>query len=224
MLTTILTGVAWMAATMVGGGQSDPVRILALGDSYTIGEAVAERERWPVQLARELRERGHPVAEPRIVATTGWTTDELMAGIEAAELAPPYDLVTLLIGVNNQYRGRPLEEYREQFRQLLEQAVEFAAGNDPSRVLVLSIPDYGVTPFAADRDPETIGREIDRFNAAARRITTDPGARWVDVTPYSRQAAEDPSLVASDGLHPSGRMYAGWVQLVLPEAQAALGW
>lgn len=198
------------------------MRILALGDSYTIGEAVDESERWPVQLAELLRERGHDVAEPEIVAATGWTTDELMAGIEAAELTPPYDLVTLLIGVNNQYRGRPLDEYREQFQALVERALTLA-GMEPLRLLVLSIPDYGVTPFAADRDPERIGREIDRFNEAAREISGSYWVRWIDVTPISREAREDPSLLAPDGLHPSGKMYARWARLALSDAELALG-
>jgi lysophospholipase L1-like esterase len=197
------------------------MRYLALGDSYTIGESVATEERWPVQLAALVGERGVRLAEPVIVARTGWTTDELMAGIERPEPDGPFDLVSLLIGVNNQYRGGDLETYRAEFRALLAQAIEFAGG-DPSRVIVLSIPDWGVTPFAQGRDRARIAAEIDRFNRVNRQETEAAGARYVDVTPVSRQAADDEALLAADRLHPSGEMYALWAQLVLPEALAAL--
>lgn len=197
------------------------MRFLALGDSYTIGEGVAEGERWPVRLAALLRERGAGVADPEIVATTGWTTDELEAGIGRARPAGPYALVSLLIGVNNQYRGRPLEEYRTHFAALLDRAVGFAGG-EAGRVVVVSIPDWGVTPFAEGRDRARIAAEIDAFNAAAREIALARGARWADVTPASRAAAGDASMHAADGLHPSGRQYAEWARLVLPEALAAL--
>jgi lysophospholipase L1-like esterase len=125
------------------------MRFLALGDSYTIGERVAKNERWPVQLAARLRAHGVPITDPEIIAVTGWTTDELDAGIQAAQPQGPYDLVSLLIGVNNQYRGRSPEEYQAQFADLLQQAIGLAGG-DPTRVIVLSIPDWGVTPFAAN--------------------------------------------------------------------------
>jgi len=186
---------------------------LALGDSYTIGESVAETERFPVQLAAQLRTRGFLVSAPTIVATTGWTTDELAAGIAAASLAPPYDLVSLLIGVNNQFRGYPLETYRVDFRQLLEQAVHLA-GNMVERVLVFSIPDWGITPFAGkhDRDAKQVANEIDAFNSAKRTITEEIGAHYFDITPISRQAAQAPELIAADGLHPSGKMYGLWVK------------
>jgi lysophospholipase L1-like esterase len=198
-----------------------PARFLALGDSYTIGESVEPGERWPVQLTAMLREHGIPMAEPDIVATTGWTTDELAEGIEVARPGGPYDLASLLIGVNNQYRGRPLDEYRGQFVELLEQAISLAGG-EPGRVLVLSIPDWGVTPFAEGRDREQIAREIDAFNAANRDGATVAGARYVDITPVSRMASFEPALVASDGLHPSGAMYRAWAGLALPAALAAL--
>lgn len=190
------------------------LRYLALGDSYTIGESVDPAERWPVQLAALLRGRGIPVAEPEIIATTGWTTDELAAAIAARPPQGPYDLVSLLIGVNNQYRGRPLEEYREQFSALLHTALGMAGGQ-PARVLVLSIPDWGVTPFAADRDRARIAQEIDRFNAANREMTTALGAHYCDITPVSRSAATDPALTASDGLHPSGDLYRHWAALAI---------
>lgn len=192
---------------------------LALGDSYTIGEQVAERERWPVRLAAALRTAGIDVADPRIIARTGWTTDELAAGIDAAHVSGTYSLVSLLIGVNNQYRGRTAEEYRGQFRGLLDLAIGFAGARAP-RVIVLSIPDWGVMPFAEGRDRAAIGREIDSFNAAARDEVLRAGAHWVDVTPTSREARAD--WAAPDGLHPSGAQYAAWAALALGPARAAL--
>ncbi len=204
------------------GDASPAIRLLALGDSYTIGEAVASAERWPEQLAAMLRELGVEVEEIEIVAKTGWTTDELDVAIDRAAPRGHYDLVSLLIGVNNQYRGRPVEEYRGELRRLLGRAVGFAGG-DASRVVVLSIPDWGVTPFAEGRDRAHIAREIDAFNAVNRAEAVAAGARYVDVTQASREAATDAGLIASDGLHPSGEMYRRWAGLVLPEAMAALG-
>ena len=191
-------------------------RVLALGDSYTIGESVAEADRWPNQLARALG-----IAQPEIIAKTGWTTDELSAAIDKANPHGPYSLVTLLIGVNNQYRGRDAEVYRREFVALLDRAVAFAGGN-ASHVIVVSIPDYSVTPFAATRDRARISREIDQFNAINREETLRAKARYVDITPISRRATADPALVADDGLHPSTKMYAEWVTLIEPEARAAL--
>jgi lysophospholipase L1-like esterase len=200
------------------------MQFLALGDSYTIGESVAPEERWPVQLGALLRAEGLDVGDPTLIATTGWTTDELSAAIDRANPQGAFDLVSLLIGVNNQYRGRGQDEYREQFAALLQRAIGFAGGN-PARVLVLSIPDWGVTPFAArlERDPAAVAADIDAFNAINRAETERPGAHYVDVTPFSREAAHDPSLLADDGLHPSGRMYAEWARLALPAAREALG-
>ncbi len=197
------------------------MRFLALGDSYTIGESVEPAERWPVQLAALLRPQGFNVGEPAIIATTGWTTDELSAGIDQANPQGTCDLVSLLIGVNNQYRGRGLDEYRQQFVTLLQRAIAFAGGQ-PTRVLVLSIPDWGVTPFAADRDRTAIAAAINNFNAINREEAERLGAHYVDVTPFSRTAAADPSLIAADGLHPSGKMYAEWARLALPAAREAL--
>jgi lysophospholipase L1-like esterase len=199
-----------------------PIRYLALGDSYTIGESVAERERWSNQVARLIESSPHLEGSQRkvevtIIARTGWTTDELWRGIQAAKLEPPYDFVSLLIGVNNQYRGRDIEEYREQFVFLLNKSIEYAGG-DPKRVIVLSIPDWGVTPFASGRDREKIAREIDAFNSVNREETEKAGAHYADVTPISREAANDPSLIAPDGLHPSGKMYRMWAEKVLPAA------
>jgi lysophospholipase L1-like esterase len=187
------------------------VRYLALGDSYTIGEGVEDGERWPALLAAMLRARGIAVADPEIVARTGWTTDELDAAIDQAAPRGPYALVSLLIGVNDQYRGGAESIYREQFTGLLRRAIGFAGG-DASRVVVLSIPDRG-----------RIASEIDAFNAAAREVTAELGARRVDVTPASREAGSDPAMLVADGLHPSSRQYARWAELALPAAVAALG-
>ena len=209
--------IALVFSAMLGcSSGSAPRRYLALGDSYTIGESVTGEERWPVQLARALA-----IGEPQIIARTGWTTDELNAAIDEANPRGPFDLVTLLIGVNNQYRGRDAAEYREQFKGLLGRAIGFAGG-EAKRVIVVSIPDWGVTPFAKDRDRPKIATEIDRFNNINREEAAKAGARYVDITPGSRRAATDPTLTASDGLHPSAAMYREWVAVIKPEALAAL--
>jgi lysophospholipase L1-like esterase len=208
---------------MLLGGAAQAPRILALGDSYTIGESVDEVERWPVQLTEMLKAHGIRLAPPHIIARTGWTTDELQAAITAAAPRGPYPLVTLLIGVNNQYRGRALEEYREQFAELLDVAIGLA-GQQATHVLVLSIPDWGITPFAAadGRDLGTISTQIDNFNAAAQLLTQARGAHWIDITPLTREAAQRPELLATDGLHPSAVDYQRWAQAALPVAQEVL--
>jgi lysophospholipase L1-like esterase len=197
------------------------LRYLALGDSYTIGQNAAPPERWPVQLADLLRQRGIAVGEPQIIARTGWTVAELSAGIDDAAPRGPFDLVTLLIGVNDQYRGGDAEIYRPAFSRMLARAVALAGG-DARRVVVLSIPDWGVTPFARGRDPERISTEIDRFNAVNRQEALTAGARYVDVTPVSRRATAGSSLLAADGLHYAGLMYAEWARLTLPAAAEAI--
>lgn len=199
----------------------DVLRYLALGDSYTIGERVPEAGRWPVQLVALLRKEGVPVADPEIIARTGWTTDELAAGIERAAPQGPYDLVSLLIGVNNQYRGRSADDYRREFADLLDQAIAFAAG-DANRVFVVSIPDWGVTPFAEGRDRTQIANEIDTFNAINREEAKRRGVAYIDITPGSRKAANNPDLVAGDGLHPAASMYTAWAEKALPVALEAL--
>ncbi|MEW5307757.1 MAG: hypothetical protein WDW36_010133 [Sanguina aurantia] len=197
-----------------------PLAYLALGDSYTIGEAVPASERWPVQLANRLRRRGIAMGEPSIVATTGWTTDELSAGMDEAPLAPAYDLVTLLIGVNDEYRGRAAGGYRIAFAALLKRAIALA-GTTAQRVVVVSIPDWGATPFGQTdaRGSTRIAYELDVYNAIARDETRRARARWVDITTVSRQRAE---LVAEDGLHPSGAQYQLWTNAILPVVQQAL--
>jgi lysophospholipase L1-like esterase len=200
------------------------VRVLALGDSYTIGESVRASERWPERLVAMMRATGMQVADPVVIARTGWTTDELSAGIDAAKPQASFDLVTLLIGVNNQYRGRSTDEYRSHFRTLLARGIAFA-DSKASRVVVVSIPDWSVTPFArrSGRDAAKISAEIDAFNAIGRQEAASAGARFVDITPTSRRAASDEALVASDGLHPSAAMYELWTPLILPTALQAVG-
>jgi lysophospholipase L1-like esterase len=197
-----------------------PLHYLALGDSYTIGEAVPATGRWPVQLVHQLRARGVAIDDPQIIAVTGWTTDELSAAMDAATFTPPYDLVTLLIGVNNQYRGRAAGEYRSQFSDLLRRAIALAGGR-AAHVVVVSIPDWGVTRFAReqDRDPAQIARALDVYNAIARDEAGRAGTRWVDITPISRR---HPDLVADDGLHPGAAQYTLWTDAILPAAAAAV--
>ena len=196
------------------------IRYLALGDSYTVGEGVATRDCWPFALVRQLRHRGVVIDDPRIVAVTGWSTDELAAGIDAAVLTPPYELVSLQIGVNNQYRGHPPDEYRSQFAALLARAIGLA-GARAGRVVVLSIPDWGVTRFAREqaRDAVRIAHELDVFNAIARDEAACAGTRFVDITAISRR---QPQRVVDDGLHPSAAHYALWVAAIAPVMQAAL--
>ncbi|HWH53118.1 MAG TPA: SGNH/GDSL hydrolase family protein [Gemmatimonadaceae bacterium] len=196
-------------------------RILALGDSYTIGESVAADASWPLRLAAALRAGGRDVSPPRVVARTGWTTDELALAIDAAQVDGPYDLVTLLVGVNDQFRGRPVGDFGPRFRELVERAVRFAGGR-ADRVIVLSIPDWSITPFAEGRDRDRIAAELDVFNESVRNEAKRAGVRYVDVTPISRRAGREPDLIAPDGLHPSGRMYTAWVEAVLPLARAAI--
>jgi len=198
-----------------------PLRYLALGDSYSIGEGVPEAGRWPVQLAVRLRREDVALDDPTIIATTGWTTDELSAAMDATTLTPPYDLVSLLIGVNNQYRGRSADDYRDEFRRMLGRAIDLA-GARAARVLVLSIPDWGVTPFAhgSGRDVLRIADELDTYNAIAREEAARQGAHFVDITGISRQ---HPALLADDGLHPSAAQYALWTEAAVPTALAMLG-
>ena len=199
------------------------LRYLALGDSYTIGEGVADAGRWPVQLVQALRADGLAITDPQVIAQTGWTTDELDAAIDAAHLLPEYELASLLIGVNNQYRGRSVAEYREQFTHLLERTTGFVQGRR-DRALVLSIPDWGVTAFGQQdaRGQTQIAAEIDAFNAAAQEICRQRGIAFVDITGVSRTLGEQAAMQAADGLHPSALMYAEWTRLALPSARCLL--
>ena len=196
-------------------------RFLALGDSYTIGESVLESERWPNQLVSRLRAEQIDIELAGIVARTGWTSSELIAEVNATELVRPFDLVSLLIGVNNQYRGLCEEQFLKELDHLLQMAIEFVDGHS-SRVIVLSIPDWGVTPFAVDRDRIAISEQIDRFNHVKKEQTMRHGCQFIDVSQVSRKAAQDTSLLANDGLHPSRKLYAAWCEQVLPAARLAL--
>ena len=188
---------------------------LALGDSYTIGEGVTEADRWPVQLVQDLKERGYTMDSLQIIARTGWTTDELLLGVLESPVLPAYDLVTVMVGVNNQFRGRSLENFRKELAILLEKSVQYAGGNT-EKVFVISIPDWGVTPFAGTRDKDKIASEIDAFNAEIIQLSKSLNLRYIDVTELSRKAATDTTLLATDGLHPSKLMYAEWVEKMGP--------
>lgn len=197
-----------------------PSTYLALGDSYTIGEGVPLHQNFPYQTVQALRKRGKPFHAPEIIAVTGWTTDELLAGIANTLLQAPYDFVTLLIGVNNQYRGHNEAQYTQEFEVLLKKAIQFA-GNRPHQVTVLSIPDYGVTPFAASgegvKSPTNISAQIDNYNSINKSVSLRYGAMYVDITPFTREALSNPALLAADQLHPSGLDYTRWA-LSLAEA------
>lgn len=193
---------------------------LALGDSYTIGESVDEKERFPVQLVNRLRDDKIDISDPLIIAKTGWTTDELMAAIKEKNVKDTFNIVTLLIGVNNQYRGRSSEEYRNELKQLLDIAVNYAGGKK-EHVFVISIPDWGVTPFAEGRDRNKIASEIDEYNRVKKEETEKAGIRYYDITGISREP--DPGLVAGDGLHPSGKQYAKWVEKLYGDVKNVLG-
>ncbi len=190
---------------------------LAIGDSYTIGESVPSTDNFPNQVINSLLNNAIPFLPVRTIAKTGWTTDELESGIVAANNANPllntYDFVTLLIGVNNQYRGRSVDNYKPEFEELLKKAIHYA-GDRAERVVVLSIPDWGVTPFASGRDRAQIAREIDAYNAANKAITLRYNVYYINITPWTREAATDNSLLASDGLHPSGKEYKRWAESI----------
>ena len=200
--------------------EQQPLTYLALGDSYTIGQGVPENERWPVLLADTLRKRGLEIEDPQIIARTGWTTAELKSGIAQAKPEGPFDLVSLLIGVNNQYRGvsrgYTLEGYRQEFEELLQMAIDFAGG-DPEKVFVVSIPDYSVTPFVAQTSKQKASREIDEYNQVNLEISLSKGVSYFNITPVSRLAQQDPELLAGDRLHPSGKMYRMWVDAMAGE-------
>lgn len=194
---------------------------LALGDSYTIGENVPIYDSFPYQTVQLLRKAGYSLYAPEIVAKTGWTTDELQAGIANNKLLTQYDIVSLLIGVNNQYRGRSLQEYTEHFEALLKQAITLA-NNKHTHVFVLSIPDWGVTPFAKDRNSATIAHEIDSFNAVNKLFTEKYNVNYIDITPGTRLAANDTSLLAGDQLHYSGKEHLNWAEKLSLKIQQSI--
>ena len=229
VLTTLMASGLGCATPQVvpaiaSGGSSPTARTyLALGDSYTIGEGAAAADRWPTQLAGLLTARGMAVAAPDYIARTGWTTDELLAAIAAAQPVSSYDLVSLLIGVNNQYRGQSPNQYRTEFRVLLQQAIGFARGR-PGRVVVLSIPDWGQSPFGQRQggDPAAIGLEINQFNAIAQDECRQAHVAYVSITDLTRAAAGIGSQFTRDGLHYSGPQMRLWAERTLPVAQALL--
>ncbi|MGH8030768.1 MAG: SGNH/GDSL hydrolase family protein [Arenimonas sp.] len=194
------------------------LRYLALGDSYTIGEGVADGERWPQLWTSALARIGNDVAPPRILARTGWTTDELAAAMDAGEPLGTWDLVTLLIGVNDQYRGRTAEQFAASYSPLLRRAIALA-DDHAERVLALSIPDWGVTAFAkaSGRDRAGIAAQIDAFNAVARAECARQGVAFLDITGLTREAGMDPAMLVDDGLHPSAAMYRAWVEKIFDD-------
>jgi len=194
---------------------------LALGDSYTIGQSVLSSENFPNQTIQLLKGQGYDFNAAEIVATTGWTTDELQNNINNRNFTPPYDIVTLLIGVNNQYRGRPVDAYKPEFENLLKQAIQFAGGK-ADHVIVLSIPDWSVTPFAAGRDRDQIAREIDEYNSANKNTSETYKVNYIDITPWTREAVNDLSFIASDGLHPSAKEYKRWSEKLADKIKAII--
>ncbi|MHA6281236.1 SGNH/GDSL hydrolase family protein [Salinimicrobium sp. CAU 1759] len=190
---------------------------LALGDSYTIGESVEPEERWPVQLTEKLRADGIAMRDPRIIATTGWTTQDLLSAIDSQLNNEKYDLVSVSIGVNNQYQGKSIEEYREDLYEVFKRAITFSKSG-VSGVFAVSIPDYGVTPFGA-QNSEEIARELDEFNEVFEEVALEFGVDFYNITPISREAANQPDLIADDQLHPSGKMYKLWVEHFYPEVK-----
>lgn len=198
------------------------IQYLALGDSYTIGELVEKNERWPYQMREILLPKDIHVAEPLTIATTGWTTDELSKGIDDANIEGQcFDLVSLLIGVNNQYRGRSVENYVSELNALIDRAIAFAGG-DASRVFIVSIPDWGHTPFAKEnnRDAVLVAKEIDAYNLAKAQEAEKRGIRFVNITGISREEHEN--WLASDALHPGAAQYAAWAKKIAPVVASML--
>lgn len=191
---------------------------LCLGDSYTIGEGVLLAEGFPYQTIELLRRKNFPIHAPELVAKTGWTTAELLTGIATRKFEAIYDFVTLLIGVNNQYRGGSTAVYATEFELLLKQALTFT-GNRQDHVIVLSIPDWGVTPFAKGKDQHQISADIDRFNGINQTIAISAGVHYLDITPGTRHAIDQPDLIAQDGLHPSALLYSAWALAVANKMQ-----
>ena len=205
--------ILFILSSLQMAAQSNALSYLALGDSYTIGESVNESDRWPNQLMKVLSEKGYNISKPRIIATTGWRTDNLKDAILKADLKSEYDLVSLLIGVNNQYQGKSADQYAIEFEDLLKTAIQLAKRKS-TNVFVVSIPDYGYTPFGLPKK-ESISIQIDEFNAINKRITEKYNVAYYNITDISRHGLDDPALVADDGLHPSGKMYSLWVERIM---------
>ena len=188
---------------------------LALGDKYTIGEGIIQNQSWPIQLKRILEEKNIIISYPRIIAKSGWDTNELKIGINNSSLDYPYDWVSLLIGVNDQRRGRNIQEFKKQFEILLTEAITFS-GNKKERVFVVSIPDWGIMPFAKELNREKISREIDDFNQVIYEVCAFQEIHFVDITPISRAIKENPGFVAKDSIHPSEIQYTAWLEQMIP--------
>ena len=188
---------------------------LALGDNYTFGEGISKKHIWPKQLVDSLKKRNIFLSEPKIIAKTGWTTDELKNAINDSSLDYPYDWVSLLIGVNNQYKGRDIEEFKVQFESLLLEAIAFS-GNRKERVFVISLPDWGSMPFAKDQDPNKIAVEINKFNQVIYEVCAFENIKFIDITPISRKIYSNPNWIAKDSLHPSKEQYSKWVEKIIP--------
>ena len=186
---------------------------LALGDSYTIGESVALQESFPYQTVQLLRKQGLLFHAPEIIAKTGWTSFELAEQLLHTRLQEQYDFVSLLIGVNNQYRQLAADDFAADFAFLLKKAIHLA-GNDPERVMALSIPDWGVTPFAAKSGRSHISGDIDQFNSICESVANNHAVGFIDITSESRKAASDNSLLAGDLLHYSGKAYGVWAEKI----------
>lgn len=201
--------------------QKTEFKYLALGDSYTIGESVSEDKRWPVQLVSMLRDEGISISKPDIIAKTGWTTDELQEAIDSLQPDKNYDLVSLLIGVNNQYRGYSTYQYIMEFEELLNDAISFA-GNEASKVFVVSIPNYGVTPFGMQKGEDRIRQELLRYDAIADSISSLYEIPFINITPSSEKAKDDMSYIAKDKLHPSGKQYSEWVERIIPVVESII--
>jgi lysophospholipase L1-like esterase len=186
---------------------------LALGDSYTIGEAVPLNESFPYQVVQLLRKKNFDFNAPEIIAKTGWTTDELQYAINKSTLLSKYDFVTLLIGVNNQYRGRDALEYKQQFEEILKKVIELA-NEKKEHVIIVSIPDYSVTPYAKSMDAENISKEIGVFNGINKALSIQYKVQYIDITESHREARNDAALIAQDGLHPAEKEYAKWAEKI----------
>jgi lysophospholipase L1-like esterase len=193
---------------------------LALGDSYTIGQGVTAADRFPAQTAAWLLQKGFSIDTLTYIATTGWTTNNLQAAINTQNPAP-HDVVSLLIGVNDQYQTRDTTGYRQRFTVLLQKSIELARGKK-TNVVVLSIPDYSVTPFAASSDTARIRQEIDWFNDINKSVTLAYNIAYLDITPSTREARNNPALIATDRLHPSGLEYKKWAERLGPLFESAL--
>lgn len=213
----ILVIISLVLISCINNKKDESLTYLALGDSYTIGESVAMDQRWPVQLANKLTKEGTVVANPKIIATTGWRTDDLMRGVAEEGIQEQYDLVSLLIGVNNQYQGKNIQTYEEELPAIFDKAISLCK-HGKKGVFAITIPDYGSTPFGKP-NAKQIGAEIDQWNAVFMKVAKAKGIPCYDINPISKKGASDNSLVAKDGLHPSGKQYELWVRSFWKEVE-----